>query len=148
MKATHNRLRPRRPGRLTQGEYELLAEFRSLLRQFLRFSERAAWSAGITPQQHQALLAIKGFPNRQRILIGELADRLQIVHHSAVGLADRLAARGYLRRIPDRADRRRVYLSLTRRGEEILQQLSAAHRDQLRRVGPGLRELLRALGRP
>ncbi|MEO6753630.1 MAG: helix-turn-helix domain-containing protein, partial [Chthoniobacteraceae bacterium] len=78
--------------RLSKSQYEVLAAFRFALRRFLRFSEDAATAAGITPQQHQALLAIKGFPARDRVTVGELAERLQIRHHSAVGLIDRLVA--------------------------------------------------------
>jgi DNA-binding MarR family transcriptional regulator len=131
--------------RLTKADYELLAEFRWSVRHFLRFSESAARVAGITPQQHQALLAIKGFPGRERVLVGELAERLQLLHHSTVGLADRLVALGFVRRFPDSADRRRVYLELTTKGEATLEQLSAAHREQLRRLGPRLTRLLKEL---
>ena len=80
--------------RLSKAEYELLAACRYALRQFVRFSEESARAMRIEPQQHQALLAIKGFPGRDKVTIGELAERLQIRHHSAVGLAGRLAANG------------------------------------------------------
>jgi DNA-binding MarR family transcriptional regulator len=131
--------------RITRAHYETLAGFRYALRRFLRFSENAAQAAGLTPQQHQALLAIKGFPGRDRITIGELAERLQILHHSAVGLVNRLAAEGYIRRMEDRNDRRQVWLVLTKRGEIILEQLSAVHREQLQRVGPHITRLLKSL---
>ncbi len=72
--------------RVTKAEYEALAAFRYNLRQFLSFSESAAASAGLTPRQYQAFLAIKGFPGRDSVTIGELAEQLQIAHHSAVGL--------------------------------------------------------------
>src|SRR5262245_16083828 len=78
--------------KVSRVEYEALAALRFGLRQFLRFSEEAAHAAGITPQKHQALLAIKGFPGRSRVTVGELAERLQIRHHSAVGLVDRMEA--------------------------------------------------------
>ncbi len=129
-------------GSITKAHYETLAGFRYALRQFLRFSEDAALAAGITPQQHQAMLAIKGFPGRDDVTIGELAERLQIKHHSAVGLADRLVAEKYIRRMTDKNDRRHVRLTLTARGETMLQQLSAAHQEQLRRMGPQLDQLL------
>jgi DNA-binding MarR family transcriptional regulator len=77
--------------RVTKAEYETLAAFRYNLRHFLRFSESAAESTGLTSRQYQALLAIKGFPARDCITVGELAEQLQIAHHSAVGLVDRLA---------------------------------------------------------
>lgn len=133
--------------RLDKNEYELLAEFRRSLRQFLRFSEGAARAAGISPQQHQALLAIKGAPGRDQLLVGELAERLQILPHSAVGLADRLVAKGYARRGRDPVDGRRVYLTLTPRGESVLEKLSSEHREQLRLLGPQMGRIVRQLSR-
>jgi DNA-binding MarR family transcriptional regulator len=128
--------------RVTKAEYELLAAFRYALRQFLHFSETAAAAVGLTPQQHQALLAIMGFPGRAHVTIGELADRLQIRHHSAVGLVDRLAGLGLVRRKPARTDRRQVYVQLTPHGTEILEQLTAAHCDELCRLRPQIHALL------
>lgn len=136
---------PTKKNKVTKARYETLAGFRYALRRFLRFSENAAQSAGLTPQQHQAMLAIKGYPGRDRITIGELAERLQILHHSAVGLADRLVAEGYVRRIPDSKDRRQVWLALTARGETVLERLSAAHSEELQRVGPQISQLLESL---
>lgn len=131
--------------KISKLEYETLADLRYALRQFLRFSEDAAHAAGITPQQHQALLAIKGFPGRDRVTIGELAERLQIRHHSAVGLVDRLVANGFLKREPAQNDRRQVQLTLTVRSENVLAKLSAAHKEQIRRVGPQMETLLKRL---
>ena len=131
---------------LNKAEYQLLAAFRYALRRFLHFSEESARAVGIEPRQHQALLAIKGFPKRERITIGELAERLQIKHHSAVELAGRLVANGLAARELDSADRRQVYLSLTDHGQKLLGQLSAAHREELRRIVPELDTLLRGLG--
>lgn len=131
---------------LAAEDYRTLAQFRYLLRQFAAFSEDAALEAGLTPQQHQALLAIKGFPGRRRVTVGELAERLNIRPHSAVGLVDRLAARGLVRRRPDRADRRQVWIELTRRAEAQLTRLSLAHRDELRRLAPLLRDVLKQFG--
>lgn len=130
---------------LTKADYEVLAEFRWSLRHFLRFSEAAARAAGITPQQHQALLAIKGFPGRDHVSVGELAERLQVEHHSAVGLADRLARRGLITRIGDTQDRRRIFLKLTQAGEAILERLSTAHREQLKVMSPPLARLVSRL---
>jgi len=130
---------------VTQEEYEALAALRYTLRHFLRFSEEAAVQAGLTPQQHQALLAIKGFPEGQRITIGQIAERLQLRHHSAVGLANRLMARKLVARKRDTHDRRLVHLVLTAKGEGILEKLSAAHKEQLRRVGPQINLLLQRL---
>lgn len=139
--------RHRRGGpRLAAPDYGTLAQFRYLLRQFAAFSERAAVAAGLTAQQHQALLAIKGFPGRDRVTMGDLAERLGVRHHSAVGLVDRLVARGLVRRQVDPADRRQVRIRLTRRAEAVLARLSLAHRDELRRLAPLLRTLLDQLG--
>ena len=131
--------------KVTRTEYETLADLRYSLRQFLRFSEEEAHEAGITPQQHQALLAIKGFPEDRAITVGELAERLQVRHHSAVGLVDRLVAGGAVVRKDGVADRRQVSLALTERGEKTLEKLSAAHKEQLRRVGPQIEVLLKRL---
>lgn len=132
--------------KVTQEQYETLATFRFALRQFLRFSEEAAKTAGLTPQQHQALLAIKGFPGRSRVSIGELAERLQIAHHSAVGLVDRLMAEKLVKRETSKEDRRQVDVTLTKRGESLLEALSSAHHEELRHTGPHLRTLLEKLG--
>ena len=134
------------PKKFSKAQYEMLAAFRFALRQFLKFSEDAANAAGITPQQHQALLAIKGYPGRDRVTVGELAERLQVAHHSAVGLIDRLTTENLVVREPSAEDRRRVFIALTAQGEEMLEQLVAAHREQLRRIGPEIRTLLERLG--
>lgn len=123
-------------------DYQALAQFRYEIRRFINFSEQAARNAGIEPQQHQALLAIEGLPATHRATIGVLAERLQIQHHSAVGLVDRLEAERLLRRTSNRADRREVLLRVTRRGTRLLNQLSLSHRAELRSAG---RTLLRAL---
>ncbi len=130
--------------RLTTQDYQLLAEFRHLLRRFLVFSEEKAAAIGLSPQQHQALLAVKGAGGGAPT-VGDLAERLAIRHNSAVGLVDRLVRAGYLARRGDDADRRRVVLALTPAGEAILEDLSAAHRDELRRMAPLLEPLLAEL---
>lgn len=130
-----------------KSQYETLAAFRHSLRKFIHFSETAALAVGLPPQQHQALLAIKGFPGRDWVAVGELAERLQIKHHSAVGLADRLVAEKLVRRLPGREDRRQVRLMLTVRGEAILEKLSTMHQEQLRQIGPELSRLLKSLRR-
>ena len=134
-----------RTGSLAPEDYRTLAEFRYLLRQFGAFSESAARQAGLTAQQHQALLAIKGFPDRDEVTIGALAERLNLKHHSVVGLVDRLMRRGLIRRRHDEADRRRVMVALTKEAEDLLLGLTLAHRDELRRLAPLLHELLRQL---
>jgi DNA-binding MarR family transcriptional regulator len=137
--------RSRHAGRLSKADYELLAEFRYLVRSFLAFSEAAARRAGLTARQHQALLAIKGYPGRQRVSVGELAERLGLRHHSVVGLLDRLASRGLIRRRTSSADRRQVLIQLTPRAEAALEDLSRAHRGELKRLAPLLHPLLQQL---
>jgi DNA-binding MarR family transcriptional regulator len=134
-----------KPGqKLRKEHYETLAAFRYELRKFIHFSEAAAEAANVTPQQHQALLAIKGFPGRERVTVGELAERLQLRHHSVVGLVDRLMKEKLVLRSPSAEDRRQVLIQLTARGEKTLEKLSAMHHEQLKRIGP---ELGRLLGR-
>lgn len=135
----------RKENQVQRTEYEQLAAFRYALRQFLRFSEKAARANQLTPQQHQALLAIKGFPGRDRVTIGELAERLQIRHHSTVELANRLEAQGFVVREQAEEDRRQVMLALTPSADAILARLAVAHREELRRIGPQLHLLLRSL---
>jgi DNA-binding MarR family transcriptional regulator len=131
---------------LSKAQYETLASFRYALRQFLRFSEEAAQEAGITPQQHQALLAIKGFPQRDDVTVSELAERLQLRHHSAVGLIDRLAEEKLVLRTPSNKDRRQVLIRLTPRGEKVLGKLSSAHSKQLKQMSSEVKLLLNRLG--
>jgi DNA-binding MarR family transcriptional regulator len=131
---------------LTKADYERLSEFRYLLRRFLEFSERAAEGTGLTAQQHQALLAIKGFAGRDYATTGELAERLCIRHHSAVGLIDRLVAKELVTRRIGADDRRQVLVTLTPVAETMLAGLSAAHRDELERLSPLLRDLLGHFG--
>jgi DNA-binding MarR family transcriptional regulator len=123
---------------LTSADYESLAELRHQIRRFLHFSEQASRKAGLEPQQHQLMLTLKGLPEGTRPRVGELAERLQIQHHSAVELINRLAARGYVRRHRADADRREVLLSLTLKGEKVLRELSLHHKAELRMRGPAL----------
>jgi DNA-binding MarR family transcriptional regulator len=132
---------------ITKAHYELLAALRHALRRFLHFSQEAAEAAGLTPQQHQALLAIKGFPDRDFATVGELAARLHLRHHSAVGLVDRLVERRLVRRTPSKVDRRRVEVALTPQGEQLIRKLSAVHLAELREHGPELHRLLGSIGK-
>ncbi len=132
--------------KVSKADYETLAAFRYALRQFLHFSEEAASAVGLTPQQHQALLTIKGYPGRDYMTIGELAERLRIRHHSAVGLVDRLEAQNLVARQGAEADRRQVYVTLTPHGLSVLERLSTVHRAELRRIGPQISQLLAHLG--
>jgi DNA-binding MarR family transcriptional regulator len=120
-------------GRVTDAEYRALAQFRRALRSFLHFSEEAAKAAGLTPAQHQLLLAIRGSDGDQPPPIGEVADWLKLRHHSTVELVDRAEAAGLVKRTLDAEDHRRQRLSLTKRGADRLAALSALHREELRR---------------
>lgn len=131
-----------KPEKLLKPQYETLAAFRYALRRFLHFSEQAAQAVGLTPQQHQALLAIKGFPGRDCVTVGELAERLQLRHHSAVGLIDRMVLEKLVERAASKKDRRQVFIQLTPRGEKKLEKLSALHRQQLKRIAPELGRLI------
>jgi DNA-binding MarR family transcriptional regulator len=128
---------------LTLADYESLAELRYQIRRFLHFSEQASRKAGLEPHQHQLMLALKGLPTTVRPRIGELAERLQIRHHSTVELVNRLSAGGYVRRHRGGADGREVLLSLTAKGEKVLRELSLHHRAELRMHGPALIAALR-----
>lgn len=134
-------------GSPSRADYEALAEFRYLLRCFLEFSQEAAQNVGLTPQQHQALLAIKGSPSSGVMVIGDLAERLRIRHHSAAELVNRLEEADLVKRDRDTNDRRRVVVRLTDRSERLLEALSAAHLDELRRVGPMLEGMLSLIRR-
>jgi DNA-binding MarR family transcriptional regulator len=125
-------------GSLTLSDYRSLAEVRYQIRRFLHFSEQASRKAGLEPHQHQLMLALKGLPKGIRPRIGELAERLQIRHHSTVELVDRLSAGGYVRRQRIAQDRREVLLSLTPKGARVLRDLSLHHRTELRAQGPAL----------
>lgn len=133
---------------LAKSDYELLAKFRYILRRFLGFSEAAALALGVTAQQYQAMLAIQGFPGRTWVTIGELAEQMQIVHHSAVGLVDRMQALRLVRRAVSPEDRRQVRVSLTAKGLATLERLYRTHRQELQSTGPELIELLRCAAMP
>jgi DNA-binding MarR family transcriptional regulator len=123
---------------LRPSEYRALAEFRYQIRKFLHFSEQAARAAGLEPQHHQALLALKGLPEAVPPTIRSLAERLQLQHHSVVELIDRLAERGLVGRSRSEHDRREVFVHLTPLGDKLLQELSLHHRQELRMTGPAL----------
>ncbi len=136
------------PVRLDREGYRMLSDFRYLIRHFLEFSQTAARHAGLTPRQHQALLAVKGFPGSGSPSVGDFAERLAIRPHSAVELVDRLAEAGLLVRAHDPADRRRVLLALTEAAEKRLASLSAIHLEELRSMRPALLQLLDQLDAP
>lgn len=130
---------------LSDREYRSLAEFRYALRTFLRFSEEAARAAGLTPAQHQLLLAIRGHPGDEAPSTSEIADRLQLKLHSTVELVARAESNGLVVRIVDEDDARRALLALTDAGEAKLAELSVLHRRELRRFRDEMGDVLREL---
>ncbi|PST61945.1 MarR family transcriptional regulator [Rhizobium sp. SEMIA4064] len=127
---------------LSQADYEALATLRYTLRKFMDFSTSAAHQEGLPPQQHQALLAIKGNPENETMTIGMLAERLLIAPHTATELVGRLIDAGYVTRHPDPADKRRQTLRLTEKSEEILRRLTAIHLREIRDMAPELIDIL------
>jgi DNA-binding MarR family transcriptional regulator len=128
-------------------DYEALARFRYELRKFQEFSKAAANKAGLTPQQHQALLTIRGFSSSDPVSVGDLAEFLLIRHHTAVELVDRMTKLGLLSRSVDEADGRRVLVKLTREGQSRLRKLSRIHLEELRAIGPTLTKILKPFRR-
>ena len=118
--------------------YGRLLALRSGLRRFLRWSEQQARAAGLTPAQHQLLLAVRGHPDPRGPTIGEVADYLLLRHHSAIGLVDRAEEAGLVTRTRDEHDQRVVRLGLTTEGAERLEALSALHLEELKRLAPHL----------
>lgn len=136
--------------KLTLADYQALSEFRYQIRKFLRFSDQAAHAAGIEKQQYQFMLQIKGMPAGMRPRIRDLANRLQVQHHSAVELINRLESRGFVRRERGTDDRREVLLALTPKGERVVSELAMHHHEQLQSAGPRLVAALQKLhlGKP
>lgn len=126
-------------------DYEALANFRYLLRMFLRFSKDFLRANGeLSPEQYEALLAIKAFTPVGGLTISQLSERLQVRHHSAVNIVDRLAERRLILREMAAADRRLRHVRLTAKGEQLIEELAAVHRSELRRRSA---ELIKALQR-
>jgi DNA-binding MarR family transcriptional regulator len=119
---------------LRKEDFEALARFRFGIRRYLRFSEETVRRHGVTPQQYQLMLALKGFPGRDWAVVRELAERLQLRHHSVVELVNRAQRQGLVDRTTDPDDARAVRVVLTDEGEQTLARLSALHRDELRRL--------------
>lgn len=126
---------------LGDAEYRSLLQFRTGIRRFLHWSAQQAEAAGLTPAQHQLLLAIRGHEDERGPTIGDVAAYLFLRHHSAVGLIDRAESAGLVQRLEDQEDRRVVRLRLTSRGEGILVQLSRLHLEELARLAPEIRSL-------
>jgi DNA-binding MarR family transcriptional regulator len=133
--------------KLTLSDYQALAEFRYQIRRFLHFSEQAVKQAGLERGQYQLMLAIKGIPAGVRPRIRELANRMQIRHHSAVELVNRLEAGGFVHRTRAQHDRREVLLALTAKGEKVLGELALHHHNEIRSAGPELVAALRRIMR-
>ena len=132
-------------GNLDDADYRRLLQFRTGLRRFLGWSEEQAERAGLTPAQHQLLLAVRGHDGDSGPTIGDVAGYLMLRHHSAVGLVDRAVKAGLVERQEDAGDRRIVRLRLTSLGERTLQQLSAAHLEEIKRLAPRIRDLTQGL---
>ena len=130
---------------LTESQYRSLAQFRHALRRFQRFSEEAARTAGLTPSQHQLLLAVRGFEGPSAPSMTEIGEALQLQLHSAGELVARAEANGLVERAPDAADRRRTLVHLTTEGNSKLEGLSFQHRDELRRFRREMNDVLREL---
>ncbi|MGY8679587.1 helix-turn-helix domain-containing protein [Bradyrhizobium sp. UFLA05-153] len=129
---------------MREADYQALAQFRYQVRTFLAFSEAAARRAGLAPQQHQALLAIKGAAGPQDATIGDVARFLLIRHHTAVELMNRMAKLKLITRVADPQDARKVRLKLTAKGEQKLRALSKIHLEELRAASPALSKILRS----
>lgn len=129
---------------LSDADYQALASFRHALRVFARFSEDAARAAGVTPAQHQLMLAIKGWPEGSPT-VADLADRLQLKHNSTVELIKRACAADLVRSSPNARDRRQLLSELSERGEQILASLSLEHRDELKRLRSEMNDVLNEL---
>lgn len=130
---------------LGDGDYAALAQFRHAVRRFQAFSEAKATEVGLTPQQHQALLAIRG-AGLQEATVGLVADRLILKPHSATGLINRLEALGLIMREVAADDRRRALLRLTPKAYSLLHELSAVHREEIQRLRPVFARIFDQLG--
>lgn len=135
----------RRSSPLSDEDYRRLLSLRTRLRGFLHWSEQQAEAAGLTPAQHQLLLAVRGHEDRRGPTIGQVADYLYLRHHSAVGLVDRADQAGLVRRVQDPDDARVVRVMLTGAGDKALATLSELHLEELSRLASHLQPLLRGL---
>jgi DNA-binding MarR family transcriptional regulator len=130
---------------ITTAEYRALAELRYRIRKFVREGDAVARSAGLEPQQYLILLAIRGMPEGEEPTIRSLAERLALKHQSTVELIDRLESHGYVRRIRSRDDRRRVFVSLLPRGEQLLEEVAQQRISELRASGAAFVNAISAL---
>jgi DNA-binding MarR family transcriptional regulator len=129
---------------LRQQDYETLAAFRYAMRKFLRFSKAVLAEAGLTPEQYEALLALKSFRSSTSLNISELSERLQVKHHTAVSLVGKLVRGKLVARVTGDGDRRHVHLKLTARGDALITRMAAIHRQEMRtRSGEMIEALVR-----
>jgi DNA-binding MarR family transcriptional regulator len=134
------------PAHLDDQQYRDLLRFRTALRRFLHWSEQQAAAAGLTAQQHQLLLAIRGHEGAAPPTVGDVADSMLLKHHSLVELVDRAEQAGFVTRTVDTDDRRIVRLEVTGSGLRVLEKLSAAHLQELARLAPAIERVARGLG--
>lgn len=131
---------------LPPDDYQALADFRYAMRKFLSFSKRAlAAEARMTPEQYEALLALKAFAGTAGLTITELSERLQVKHHTAVSLVDKLEGLGFVHRNPGVTDRRQVFVRITAAGSRVLSKVATLHREELRLRSPEMIEALERL---
>jgi DNA-binding MarR family transcriptional regulator len=133
------------PERMTETEYQALAELRYLIRRFLQEGDTTAKQAGLEPQQYLLLLAIRGLPTGAEATISVLAERLSLRHHSTVELVDRMEAHGYVKRVRGREDRRQVLVLLQPRGAKLVEKVVEQRIIELRANGRALVTAIRAL---
>lgn len=132
--------------RLLHEDYQALAEFRYGMRKFLRFSkDELAQHARLTPEQYEAMLALRAFADERGLTVGRLSERLQVKHHTAVTLVNKLVERGVASRTHGTKDRREVYVRLTPEGTELLNKTAAVHRKEIRRRSADLMAALERL---
>ena len=130
----------------SEADYEALAQFRYRLRLFLAFSDTNAKKVGLTSQQYQALLAIKGFSSERPMFVGELARLLLIRHHTSVELVDRMAKHGLLQRTVDANDKRRVLVTPSKKGYLLLRKVAVVHFKPLGSSSRMLHKISKLLG--
>lgn len=131
---------------VTPQDYHSLAALRYVLRRFLRFSKELLGSkAHLTPEQYEALLALKAFSTENGLTVGELSEKVQVKHHTAVSLTDKLAARKLLTKRKRGRDRRYVYVKLTAAGNRVVSAMAAAHRREIRKHAAEMIKSLTAL---
>ncbi|MDQ3955284.1 MAG: MarR family transcriptional regulator [Actinomycetota bacterium] len=131
--------------KISDEDYWRLLEFRTAIRKFLKYSKTQAAKMGLTPTQHQLLLAIRGYRSKGGPTIGDIASCLLIKHHSAVELVDRAEEAGLVKRKQDPSDQRVVRLVLTRSGASKLERISTANLAEVGRLGPELNEVWDAI---